>query len=132
MMDIPALATAAVALLSPYLVKGSEAFAKKVGDAAFAGVEKLAALVKGKLTGPAEAAALASLEAKPDDARRQGALEVQIEDALKADPDFAETLQALVEDVKKEGGDQVTQILTVTGDNNKSVQLSGSGNNVNM
>ncbi|MGI9421159.1 MAG: hypothetical protein ACR2RA_25315 [Geminicoccaceae bacterium] len=130
-MDIPALATSAVALLSPYLVKGSEEFAKKVGGAAFGGVEKLYGLVKGKLTGPAEAATLSSLEAKPDDTRRQGALEVFIEEALKADPDFAAELKALVENVKKKGGAPVTQIMNITGDHNKSTQISGSGNIVN-
>ena len=131
-MDITTLAPSVVALLSPYFVKGSEEFAKKVGASTFAGVEKLAALVKGKLKGPAEIAALSSLEAKPDDSRRQGALEVQIEDALKADPDFAGKLQALVEDVEAKGGAPVTQIMNVTGHRNKSSQVSGSGNTINM
>ncbi len=117
-------------MLSPYLVKGSEEFAKKVGGAAYGGVEKLFGLVKEKLTGPAEAAALVSLEARPDDARRQGALEVQIEQALEADAEFAASLRALIENVEKEGGAPVTQILNVTGDRNKSTQISGSGNTV--
>lgn len=131
-MDIAALATSAVALLSPYLVKGSEEFAKKVGGATFDGVGKLAALVKGKLTGAAAAETVSDLEAKPEDERRQGALSVQLEKALEADPAFAEEVQTLMKDIETKGAAPVKQILTITGDHNKSIQNTGSGNTINM
>ncbi len=132
MMEVAPLAASAVALLAPYVVKGSEAFAKKVGDAAFEGVGKLLSLVKGKLTGPAAAEVITDLEAKPEDERRQGALIVQLEKALEADPAFAEELQMLVKDIETKGGAPVTQITDITGDHNKSTQISGSDNTVNM
>ncbi|MGI9507675.1 MAG: hypothetical protein ACR2RE_31935 [Geminicoccaceae bacterium] len=130
MMDTPALATSAVALLAPYLVKGSEAFAKKVGDAAFAGVGKLSVLVKEKLTGRAEEA-LADLEKDPNSEDNQADLRKQLKKAMEEDQAFAEEIRALVEDVKAKGGDQVSQIMNVTGDNNQSYQISGSGNVIN-
>ena len=126
-MDIPVLAASAVALLSPYLVKGSEEFAKKVGGAAFEGVGKLAALVREKLAGP-----VAELEAAPADEDNQTLLRIQLKKALEADSAFAEQVQALLSDIEKDGGAPVTQISTITGDNNKSAQITGSGNTVNM
>ena len=127
MIDIPAIATSAIALLTPYVVKGSEAFAKKVGDAAFEGVGKLLSLVKGKLAGP-----VAELEAAPADEDNQTLLRIQLKKALEADPAFAEEVQALMKDIETKGGAPVKQILTITGDHNKSTQISGSGNTVNM
>ncbi|MEZ5931283.1 MAG: hypothetical protein R3F54_04930 [Alphaproteobacteria bacterium] len=126
-MEPATLAGSAVAILSPYLVKGSEAFAQKVGGAAFAGVEKLYGLVREKLAGQVEA-----LEAAPADEDEQTLLRIQLKKALEADPAFAAELQAPVEDVKAKGGAPVTQILTITGDNNKGAQISGSGNTVNQ
>lgn len=125
-MDIPALAASAVALLSPYLAKTSEAFAKKVGDAAFAGVGKLVARVREKLADP-----VAELEAAPEDEDNRALLRIQLKKALQADPAFEKEIRALVEDVKAKGGDQVSQIMNVTGDNNQTYQITGSGNVIN-
>ena len=130
MIDIPALATSAVALLSPYLVKGSEAFAKKVGDAAFAGVGKLSVLVKEKLTGRAEEA-LADLTEDPESEDNRADLRKQLKKAMEENQSFAEEVRALVEDVKDKGGDQVSQMMHVTGDNNQSYQIAGSINVIN-
>lgn len=129
-MDIPTLATSAVALLSPYLVKGTEEFAKKVGDAAFTGVGKLAALVRDKVSGRAEEA-LADLEQDPENDENQADFRKQLRKTLEADPAFVKELSALVEGVKDKGGAPVTQIMTVTGDNNQSYQVSGSNNVIN-
>jgi len=107
-MDISGLATAAVALLSPYLVEGSKEFSKKVGAAA---------------AGP-----VAELEAAPEDADNRTLLGIQLKRALKADPEFEQEIRALVQDIETQGGAPVTQIMTVTGDNNQSYQISGSNN----
>jgi|GEM_PF-5228090 len=125
-MDISGLATAAVALLSPYLVEGSKEFSKKVGAAAFEGVGKLATLIRTKLAGP-----VAELEAAPEDADNRTLLGIQLKRALKADPEFEQEIRALVQDIETQGGAPVTQIMTVTGDNNQSYQVSGSNNVIN-
>lgn len=125
-MDIPFLAASAVALLTPYVVEGSKAFSKKVGDATFEGVGKLLSLVKGKLAGP-----VAELEAAPSDEDNQTLLRIQLKKALEADPAFAEEVQTLVKDIEAKGGDPLTQMMTVTGDNNQSIQISGAGNAIN-
>jgi hypothetical protein len=65
---------------------------------------------------------------KPEDARRKGALEVQLEKAIEADPDFQRTLAALVEEIKAQGGDSIVQTATTTGDHNVTTQIAGSGN----
>jgi hypothetical protein len=65
---------------------------------------------------------------KPEDARRKGALEVQLEKAIEADPDFQRTLAALVEEIKAKGGDSIVQTATTTGDHNVTTQIAGSGN----
>jgi len=90
-------------------------------------VGKLAALVRKKLAAP-----VAELETAPADEDNQTLLRIQLKKVLEADPAFAEQVQALVSDIKKEGGAPVTQILTITGDHNKSAQITGSDNTVNM
>ena len=129
-MDVSALAMSAAALLLPYLAMTSEAFAKKVGDAAATGVGKLSVLIKEKLTGRAEEA-LADLAEDPGSEDNQADLRKQLKKAMEEDQAFAEEIRALVEDVQAKGGDQVSQIMNVTGDNNQSYQISGSGNVIN-
>ena len=87
-MDVAGMATAAVALLMPYVAKGGEEVAKKVGAEVGNRVVGLWDLVRNKLSGPAAEEAVKDLEEKPDDQRRQMALEVQLEKALEADPAF--------------------------------------------
>ncbi|MEM8949491.1 MAG: hypothetical protein AAGA21_10305 [Pseudomonadota bacterium] len=127
MIEVAPLAASAVALLSPYLVDGSKEFAKKVGASAAEGVGSLISLVKGKLAGP-----VAEFEAAPADEDNQTLLRIQLKKALEANPTFAEEVQTLVKDIEAKGGAPVKQMMNVTGDHNRSAQISGSGNTVNI
>jgi hypothetical protein len=127
-MEAGALAAAAMGYLAPYAAQVAGQVGTKIaGDLG----DRLVALwdkVQGKLTGAAAKEALADFEAKPDDARRRGALELQLEKAIAADPEFQKTLAALVEEIKAKGGDALVQTATVTGDHNVTTQIAGSGN----
>ena len=129
MMGVGELATAAVALVAPYLVEGGKELAKKVGAEAGSRIVKLWDAVKGKLAGKD---ALADVEAIPGDQRRWSALEVQLEKALEADPAFRETLAKLVEAIPEQDRVAIQQIANVTGDRNVNTQTAGSGNVVNV
>jgi hypothetical protein len=126
-MDPITLAGAAVALVTPYLAEGGKELAKKVGGEAGAQIVKLYEKVKAKLTGGG-GEALADLEKQPNDADSQAALRVQLKKALEADPAFRAELGALVEEIRAKGGEQIIQSANVTGDQNVTTQIAGSGN----
>jgi len=125
MMGVGELATAAATFLG---VKAAGKVAETVGTEVGNRVIKLYDTVKAKLTGPTAKEALADFEAKPDDVRRKGALELQLEKAIEADPDFRETLAELVEEIRAKGGDAIVQTANVTGGRNVTTQIAGSGN----
>jgi hypothetical protein len=127
-MGVAEMATAAVALLAPYVAKGAEELAKKVGGEVGSRVVGLWDTVKAKLKGPAAEEAVKDLEAKPDDQRRQAALELQLEKALEADPAFREQVAALLRDIEAKGGQPISQIANIAGEGIVSVQTAGSGN----
>jgi hypothetical protein len=136
-VTMTALASAAMGLVAPYVKDGVTAFSKKFGEtvgAATAGsVGRLWQAIKGKLDGEA----VAGIEAKPEDTRRHAALELQLEEALEADPAFAGQVKALLDEVEKSSGkpvgDVIEQTANVTGDGNKVAQIGkGTGNTVNI
>jgi hypothetical protein len=131
-MGVAEMATAAVALLAPYVAKGGEELAKKVGGEVGTRVVELWDLVKGKLTSPAAKEAVADLEAKPEDERRQGALSVQLEKALEADPAFRDQVAGLLREMEQKGGRPITQIANIVGDRNVNTQIAGAGNTVTI
>ena len=100
-MDVQVMATAAMALLSPYLAKAGEAFAKEAGEKL---VEKASALyqaVKKKLKGdPYAEQTLARAEEKPASEGRQAALKDVLTEKMEEDADFAATVRQLVEEAK--------------------------------
>ena len=114
-MDPVTLASAAVALVAPYLAEGGKELAKKVGGEAGERIVNLYDKVKAKLTGGG-AEALADLEKQPEDADSQAVLRVQLKKALEADPAFRAELVTLIEEIKAKGGDQIIQRINVTGD----------------
>ncbi len=122
-MAIEALAAAAVAALSPYLVKGAESF---VGEAG----KSLWNLIKGKFSKDDKAKKkLEKLEAAPEDKSIQDRLKYELEDQLNDDPDFVKQLQALIQNLPKE---TKNNIMNITGNNNIGVQdVSGSQININ-
>ncbi len=126
-MDPVTLAGSAVALVAPYLVEGGTELAKKLGGEVGERIVKLYDRVKAKLVGGG-AEALADLEKQPKDADSQAALRVQLKKALEADPAFRAELEKLVGEIREKGGDRVSQIANVTGDQNVTTQIAGSGN----
>jgi hypothetical protein len=128
-MGIAELVTATVALAGPYVAKGAEELAKKVGGEVGGRVAKLWDALKVKLAGKE---ALADVEAKPDDQRRWSALEIQLEKALEADPDFRAVVAKLIDEIPEEKRAAIQQIANVTGDRNVTVQTAGKGNRINV
>ena len=125
MLDVGELAAAAATFMG---VKAAGKMAETIGTQAGNRLIKLYDTVKAKLAGPAAQEALADFEAKPEDNRRKGALELQLEKAIETDPTFGKTLAALVEEIKAKGGDALVQTANVTGDRNVTTQIAGSGN----
>jgi hypothetical protein len=95
-MDPAAIATTVVAFLSPYLVEGGKAAAKKVGEKLVAAIERR---FKGK---PAAEEALEDVKNDPQDEDIQAALRVQLKKAMKKDETFAAELAELLDEAKTE------------------------------
>ena len=96
-MDPAAVATTVVAFLSPYLVEGGKAAAKKVGEKLVAAIEQR---FKGK---PAAEEALEDVKNDPQDEDIQAALRVQLKKAMQKDEAFAAELAELLEEAKAAG-----------------------------
>jgi hypothetical protein len=130
MMGAGELAAAAVAILAPYVSQIGGKVADKITGDIGDRLVKLWDKVHANLTGAAAKEVLADFEAQPEDDRRKGALELQLEKAIEAYPDFRKTLAALVEEIRAKGGDAIVQTANVTGDRNVTTQIAGSGNTV--
>ena len=129
MMGVAELAAAAVTLVGPYVAKGAEELAKKVGGEVGGRVVKLWDALRAKLAGKE---ALTDVEAKPEDPRRWSAFEVQLEKAIEADPSFRDVISKLINEIPEETRATIQQIGNVTGDRNVTVQTAGAGNRVNI
>lgn len=128
MIDPATLATAVVAVLSPYLVEAVKSGAGKIGEAAVEGAGKLYQTLKKRLAGSTEEKALVKLEAAPEKPDAQAALRLFLEERLAADPALVSELAGLVEEARP--GVSIQQIANVTGHGNSNIQVSGSGNQV--
>lgn len=124
-MNIESLATAALALLGPYLAKASEAFAKKAGEQLIGKIAALYQAIKDKFKGDDHAEqTLARLEQDPESKRRQAALEDVLIEKMEQDAEFAEKVrQLVVESEQVGGGDVITQRLSVSGKAGDIVQV---------
>jgi hypothetical protein len=91
-MDPVTISTAAVAFLSPYLVEGGKAVAKKAGETLWSALQKR---FKGK---PVPETALKDLKDDPKDLDNQAALRKELRKELKADADFLAQIAKLLED----------------------------------
>ena len=90
------------AIAAPFVAKGAEAFSKSAGDKLGAKVGELCQAVINKFKGDSDAEeTLALAQKKPDSKGRQSALEEVLAEKLEADPDFADELQKLVDEVQK-------------------------------
>jgi hypothetical protein len=126
----PTLLTTTTALLAPYLKKGAEAIAEKLGGSVTDAITALYQRLKERLMGAGAAEAFHDLEQTPDDGDIQAAFRVQLRKALEADPDLAREIAEAVAAIKKEGGEGLRQIANITGDDNTVIQISGSGNTI--
>lgn len=125
---LASLASATVALIAPLVGK---AFEKGAEEAAKGTAGLLVDRLKARLTGTPAKAALDDVAQQPADADTQAALRVQLKKAVEADPALADFLQKWLEDGHKQSAALgIQQTATVTGSNNKTVQISGSGNSV--
>ena len=91
------LAAKAVEYLLPYLSEAVKGAAGKLGGAAVDGAVKLLGTLKDSLAGEEDKAALADLEAAPEDADNQADLRKRLKQALAADPAFRDELAALLD-----------------------------------
>lgn len=120
----PVTAAAAVALISPYLVKIGEAAAGKIGEASAEAAGKVLGWLREKLTGRAREA-LDELEKAPADEDNQAVLRVQLRKAMEADPAFAEELRTLLPAEAMEAG---AMVQNVSGAGAKAAQVRGNTN----
>jgi hypothetical protein len=119
MMDPASLATAAVAVLSPYLVAGATEATKTAAQDVYA-------WLKGKLTGRA-AEALGDLEKDPASADNRADLRKQLAKALEADPALVAELRRMLPEGAAAGG--VAQTIDQSGSTNaKAAQVHGDRN----
>ncbi len=128
MIDIAtliALATSAVAILAPLLQKAVEKGAEEVGKSA---VSALLDKIKTRLTHAGAKEAFDDLAQQPADPAAQGALSMQLRKALEADPALAAFLKQWIDESKLQAA--VSQTANLHGNDNKTIQISGSGNTV--
>ncbi len=118
-MDPASLAAGAVALVTPYLLDFGKDAAKEAAESAGKSVWDW---IKGKLTSPAGAEAVADAESAPEKPENAQALQAALIKALTKDPDAATALAKLLSD---HGASLSTQTANVIGDSNKVGQASG-------
>ena len=107
-MDPTTLATTAVTVLSPYLVKAGEKAAEKVGEKLPGGIGTLWNTVMARLKGkPAAEDAVQDLVVKPDDPLHQSAFANQLRKVLETEPAFAAEVERLLSSTQPQGGDTI-------------------------
>ena len=126
-MDPVSLASAAVAVLSPYLVKAGEGAAEKIGEESVEAGAKLFGWLRAKLGGRGREA-LNDLASKPGSDDNQADLRKQLAKALESDPTLIAELRALLP--ADATGD--TMVQNVSGAGAKAAQVQGSGNTTNI
>lgn len=128
MLDIPtvtALASSAVAVLTPLLKKALEKGVEEIGKSS---ASTLFDKLKQRLGHEDAKKALTDLAEQPDDPDAQGALRLQLRKALADDPGLAAFLTEWTNECGSAAG--ISQTANVHGDHNKTTQIAGSGNSV--
>lgn len=108
-MDPMTIATGVLTVLTPFLLEGGKAAAKKAGEALWATLEKR---FKGS---PAAETALVDLQAAPEDADNQAALRKEIRKLAEADAAFRAELEQLLMAAQAEAPGS-SYYATLTGD----------------
>ncbi|BDT68293.1 hypothetical protein os1_24750 [Comamonadaceae bacterium OS-1] len=127
-LTLSTLASATVAFVTPLLGKALDKGVEEVGKAA---AGSLLGRLKERLAPTPAKVALDDATQDPADPDNQAALRVQLKKALQADPALADFLQKWLDDGHQQAAALgLQQTATVTGSNNKTVQIHGSGNSV--
>ena len=104
-MDALSLATSAVTVLSPYLVKVGEKAAEKIGSILPEGVGKVWNTIMAKFTGNVIAeAAVKDFVNRPGDQLSQSSFANQLRNLLEAEPAVATELARLLDEAKRQSG----------------------------
>jgi hypothetical protein len=99
-VDVGAVAYAVAGLLA---AKTGEGLAGEAGKSAWAGVGRLYAVVRAKLTGDTAAeAALDRLQARPQDQTRVAALAQVVQTQAQLDPRFCQAIEELVDQARQD------------------------------
>ena len=120
-MDSLTLASAAVAVLLPYLAKAGEGAAAKIGEETGS---TLFGWMRTKLSGRGQEA-LDDLVANPGSEENQADLRKQLAKALETDPALTTELSAMLPTASKSAPSMVQD---VSGSGAKAAQVKGSGN----
>ena len=122
---LSAIAASAVTVLTPLLGKAAQKGAEELGKGA---VTSLLDKLKQRLGHAGAKEALDELARQPSDGDAQGALRLQLRKAMEQDPELVAFLQDWAKESAPAAG--VSQVANVTGHQNQTVQISGSGNRV--
>jgi hypothetical protein len=134
-MIIESVAASAIVILAPYIAKAGESFAEKAGEKLAEKAGTLYQAIKNKFKSDRDAEqTMALVEAKPDSKARMSALEEVLTDKMKGDPDFAATVNRLVEEAKEADSRRVLVFgqrnIAVGGDVSGSTFITGDSNQV--
>ena len=122
-MDPATLATAALAILAPYLAKAGEGLAGSIGQSLPENAGKLWTAMIGKFKGkPAAEEAVKDLAQNPADQDNQAVFRKELKKALSEDPEFLAALNALFEKAQKES----IANSAVAGDNSTAIHVGGN------
>ena len=128
MLDIAALATSAVAALTPLLSQALEQGAAAAGESA---VNHVLDWFKTRVLPSGAEQALEDLRAAPQDEDNQADLRKQLKKALADNPALVSELAAWLKQAQQVQAQLgVTQNSTVIGDGNNVFQIVGSGNSI--
>ena len=128
MLDIAALATSAVAALTPLLSQALEQGAAAAGESA---VNHVLDLFKTRVLPSGAEQALEDLRAAPQDEDNQADLRKQLKKALADNPALVSELADWLKQAQQVQAQLgVTQNSTVIGDGNNVFQIVGSGNSI--
>jgi len=109
MDGIPVVVSMIVAAIAPLLAKGAEALAKTASEKVTGKVVELCHTIENKFKGDSYAEqTLARAREKPESEDRQIALKTILTEKMEGDPDFAQKVTKLIEEVQKEQGSSRT------------------------
>lgn len=128
MFDPTQLASAAVAVLSPYFVEAAKKTAGKVGEDAYDAGKKTVSWLREKLSSD-DTKALDRVAADPTNSDKQAALRVTLSETLAANPELQNEFAALLQSMPKFAA---SQNMNQVGDGNLGAQAVGQDIHINI